>query len=230
MHNALKLFTPQYLLVFLLLTLASGCTQISNSNLIAASKEENPYVRLLNGNERFSHLKATHPHEDLQRLKELSDEQHPFAVVVCCSDSRVSPEIIFDQGMGDLFVIRTAGNIIGSIEMGSIEYAVEHLGVKLVLLMGHEKCGAVKAFVAGGETPGHIKDFIDSLKNEAEIIAIPASDKNRLDDCVTANVLHGIKQLHTQSNILAEKIEKNELEIRGVRYDLDDFKIVAVKQ
>lgn len=230
MYNAFKLITLQLLPVLLLLLFAMDCTQISNNNLIAASKEENPLQRLLNGNERFSHLKSTHPHEDLRRLKELSEEQHPFAVVVCCSDSRVSPEIIFDQGMGDLFVIRTAGNIIGSIEMGSIEYAVEHLGVKLVLLMGHEKCGAVKAFVAGGEAPGHIKDIVDSLKNEAEIIAIPASDKNRLDDCVTANVLHGIKQLHTQSNILAEKIEKKELAIIGVRYDLDDFKIVAVKQ
>lgn len=89
---------------------------------------------------------------------------------------------------------------------------------------------AVKAFVAGAEAPGHIKDIIDSLKNEAEIIAIPTSDINRLDDCVTANVLHGIKQLHTQSNILAEKIEKKELAIIGVRYDLDDFKIVAIKQ
>ncbi len=230
MFNALKLSNLQILPVLLLLLFAKGCTQISNSNLIAAPKEENPYERLLNGNERFSHLKSTHPHEDLRWLKELSEEQHPFAVVVCCSDSRVSPEIIFDQGMGDLFVIRTAGNIIGSIEMGSIEYAVEHLGVKLVLLMGHEKCGAVNAFVIAGKASGHIKDIIDSLKNEAEIIAIPASDKNRLDDCVTANVMHGIKQLHTQSIILTEKIEKNELAIIGVRYDLDDFKIVAVKQ
>lgn len=141
MYNPFKLFNLLALPVFLLLLFASGCTQISNINLIAASKEENPYVRLLNGNERFSHLKSTHPHEDLRRLKELSEEQHPFALVVCCSDSRVSPKLIFDQGMGDLFVIRTAGNIIGSLEMGSIEYAVEHLSVKLVLLMGHEKCG-----------------------------------------------------------------------------------------
>ena len=85
------------------------------------------------------------------------------------------------------------------------------------------------SFVTAGKAPGHIKDIIDSLKNEAEIKAIPASDKNRLDDCVTANVMHGIKQLHTPSIILAEKIEKNELSIIGVRYDLDDFKIVAVK-
>jgi len=116
------------------------------------------------------------------------------------------------------------------VEIGSIEYAVEHLGVKLIVVMGHENCGAVKAFIEGGEAPSHIKDIIDSLKKEAEIKAIPITDSNRLDDCVKANVLHGIKQLQTQSTIIQDKLGKGELQIVGARYDLDDFKITIIKQ
>lgn len=184
---------------------------------------------LIEGNNRFSHQQPVHPDEDLTRKIEVSKEQHPFAVIVCCSDSRVPPELIFDQGVGDLFVIRTAGNIIGGVEMGSIEYAVEHLGVKLVVIMGHENCGAVKAFIEGGEAHGHIKDIINSIKQEAEIKEIPVTDVNRLDNCVRANVLHGIKQLQTQSEIINEKLKSGELQIVGARYDLDDFKVAIIK-
>lgn len=202
-----------------------ACHPDSKKASIIKAGNESPYEKLVGGNEHFYHLKPVHPDEDLQHLKEASKSQHPFAVVVCCSDSRVSPELIFDQGIGDLFVIRTAGNMIGSLELGSIEYAVEHLGVKLIVVMGHENCGAIKAFIEGEEAPGHIKDIIDSLKGESEIKAIPTSDKNRFDECVIANVQHGIKQLKTQSNIIHEKLEKGELKLLGARYDLDDFTV-----
>lgn len=207
-----------------------ACHPDSKKGLISKADNESPYAKLVSGNEHFHHLKPVHPDVDLQHLKEASKSQHPFAVIVCCSDSRVSPELIFDQGVGDLFVIRTAGNMIGSLELGSIEYAVEHLGVKLIVVMGHENCGAIKAFVEGEEAPGHIKDIIDSLKGESEIKAIPLTDKNRLDECVIANVQHGIKQLKTQSNIIHEKLEKGELKLIGARYDLDDFTVSFTKQ
>jgi carbonic anhydrase len=204
-----------------------GC---SNEPKSISITEVSSLEKLLNGNQRFANHHPIHPDETARRLKEISNEQHPFAAIVCCSDSRVPPELLFDQGLGDVFVIRTAGNIISGVEMGSVEYAVEHLGVKLVMVLGHERCGAVKAFVDGGEAPGHIKDIVDSIKEEEEIKAIAKDDKNRLDDCVKANVLHGVHQLETQSEILKEKEHKHELQIVGARYDLDEGKVSLVKE
>ncbi len=208
----------------------SSCRQNQKTDLPKPETNHTPLEKLVAGNARFSHLKPEHPDEDEPRLKEASKEQKPFAVIVCCSDSRVSPELVFDQGVGDLFVIRTAGNMIGDLETGSIEYAVEHLGVKLVVVMGHENCGAVKAFIEGGEAPGHIKAIIDSLTKEAEIKAIPVTAVNRLDDCVKANVRHGLKQLQTQSAIIREKMEKGELQLVGARYDLHDYTVTFNKE
>lgn len=210
-----------------LMTLSVNC---KNKVLPKEARLETSLEKLTAGNSRFSLHHPVHPDEDINRMVTISKEQHPFAAVVCCSDSRVPPELLFDQGFGDLFVIRTAGNIIGGVEIGSIEYAVEHLGVKLIIVMGHENCGAVKAFIAGGEAPGHIKDIVDSLKNEQEIIQIPITDVNRLNDCVIANVWHGVKELKTESAIIREKVEKNELQIVAARYDLDDFKVTLLKQ
>src|SRR5207237_5372942 len=101
--------------------------------------------RLVAGNQRFVAHKPTHPHEDLARRHDLAGSQHPFAVVLSCSDSRLPPELVFDQGLGDLFVIRVAGNITDAAVIGSIEYAVEHLHAPLIVVLGHEKCGAVTA-------------------------------------------------------------------------------------
>lgn len=230
MASYYKLPIVKVVISFSLLVVWMGCHQNPSKKVLTNAPTETTLQRLLKGNERFSFLKPIHPDEDMKRLQDAAKEQHPFAVVVCCSDSRVSPELVFDQGVGDLFVIRTAGNIIGGVEIGSIEYAVEHLGVKLIVVMGHENCGAVKAFIEGGEAPSHIKDIIDSLKQEAEIKAIPITDSNRLDDCVKANVLHGIKQLQTQSTIIQEKIENKELQVVGARYDLDDLKVTIIKQ
>lgn len=203
----------------------SGC---KNEQQPIVKADETPLEKLLSGNQRFASFHPVHPDETASRLKEIANAQHPFAAIVCCSDSRVPPELLFDQGLGDVFVIRTAGNVISGVEMGSIEYAVEHLGVKLVMVLGHEKCGAVKAFVDGGEAPGHIKDIVDSIGEEEEIKAVAKDDKNRLDDCVKANVLHGVHQLETQSDILKEKEHKHELKIVGARYDLDEGKVSLV--
>lgn len=212
-------------LISLLLLLFASCYQMSAPPAAHAAREADAITRLTDGNKRFSNLKPTHPDADLKHLVIASEAQHPFAAIVCCSDSRVPPELIFDQGIGDLFVIRTAGNVIGGVELGSIEYAVEHLGVKLVVVMGHENCGAIKAFVAGGHNRGHIKDIVDSIAHEAEIVAVPNGDVNRVDDCVIANVAHGVKQLRTNSEIIAEFIERKELQVVGARYDLHNYKV-----
>lgn len=185
--------------------------------------------KLLEGNTRFAAAHPLHPDESRQRIGEIAKGQHPFAVVISCSDSRVPPELIFDQGLGDLFVIRTAGNLVGGLEIGSVEYAVEHLQVPLILVLGHEQCGAIKAFVEGGETPGHIKDIVDSIKAETEISAIAKDDKDRLAHCIEANLKHVTLQLQEQSSIIREKMEKGELKIVTARYDLEKGSVTMLK-
>jgi carbonic anhydrase len=208
-----------------LLLNVTGCQPLQQK-----TTSDNPVQQLLDGNSRFAGMHATHPHENAARLKEVAAGQHPFAAVICCSDSRVPPELIFDQGLGDLFVVRTAGNLMGGLEIGSIEYAVEHLGVKQVMVMGHKECGAIKAFASGEEVPGHIKDIIDSIKAENEIQQIPAQDKQLLDDCIRANILHGIHQLKQQSPIIAEKIRNGTLQICGACYDIKHGLVELVKE
>ena len=102
-------------------------------------------ARLKAGNQRFVASKLQHPRQDGKRRGELATSQHPFAIVLGCADSRTSPEVVFDQGLGDLFVLRVAGNVLNDETLGSIEYAVAHLGTPLILVLGHERCGAVKA-------------------------------------------------------------------------------------
>ena len=191
---------------------------------------ETTLQRLLNGNKRLFLLKPTHPHATPGQLMDAAKEQHPFSVIVCCFDSRVPPELIFDTGIGDLFVIRTAGNIIDVLETGSVEYAIEHLGVKQIVVLGHENCGTVQACIHAGVHPGHINDIVNSIGMESEIIAIPISAVNRLDDCIKANVNHGIRQLMVQSVMLNEKVKNKQVNIIGMRYDLDDLNVTILNQ
>ena len=200
---------------FLLLMMAGIACRAPQKTKMATVIEQ-----LMEGNHRFASMHQSHPHDTKQRRVEISEAQHPFAAIICCSDSRVPPELVFDQGLGDLFVVRTAGNLMSGLEIGSIEYAVEHLGVKEVIIMGHKECGALKAFAEGGTVSGHIKDIVDSIKSEQEIRQLPANDKNLLNDCIRANVLHGMHQLKLQSTLLASRINKNELQVLGACYDM----------
>ena len=119
---------------------------------------------LKEGNARFVAGKSSRKADYSADRVKLAEGQHPFAVVLCCSDSRVSPEILFDQGLGDLFVIRNAGHVVDEDVLGSIEYAVEHLGTPLVVVMGHSNCGAVTSTCQGGELPGHIKSIAERIR------------------------------------------------------------------
>ena len=156
---------------------------------------EAPFEKLMDGNKRFMAGHPVHPDETLARIRELKKGQHPFAVVIGCSDSRVPPELIFDQGLGDIFSIRTAGNIIGDYELGSIEYAVEHLGSKFIVVLGHENCGAIKTFIENPEAMehnDHIKKILDYIGAEEEEKSLPEADKHQVDKAVRANILHGV--------------------------------------
>ena len=125
---------------------------------------ESAFQSLKEGSERFVTGTLSNKDSYIEDRKKLCEGQHPFAVVLCCSDSRVAPEIIFDQKLGDLFVIRNAGNIVDEEVLGSIEYAVEHLKTPLVVVMGHASCGAVTATYQGGDLPGHILDIAKRIK------------------------------------------------------------------
>jgi carbonic anhydrase len=183
--------------------------------------------RLKAGNERFAAGKATHEHQQAAWRAQVAKGQKPFAVVVCCSDSREPPEIVYDQGLGDLFVIRTAGNVVDDIGIGSIEYAVEHFDTRLIVVLGHSQCGAVDAAVSGGEAHGHIRAVVDAIK--------PAVDKvknepgNRIENAVRSNVRETVERLRTTGPLLPDRIKAGKLKIVGECYDLERGRIEPVE-
>ncbi len=168
---------------------------------------------LKEGNARFVSGTLTLKDDYAALREKLSTGQHPFAVVLCCSDSRVAPEIIFDQKLGDLFVIRNAGNIVDEEVLGSIEYAVEHLETPLVVVMGHASCGAVTATCQGGDLPGHIFDLAKRIKPSINTSC-----------CIDDNARHHARRM-------AQLIEEDEIvhhvgaKIIAAFYDLQSGKV-----
>jgi len=190
-----------------------------------------PLDKLKAGNEKFASGHPVHPHETLNRISELKKGQNPFVVVVSCSDSRIPPELVFDQGLGDIFSIRTAGNIIGDYELGSIEYAVEHLHCKLIVVLGHENCGAIQAYATSGNEKhnDHIQKIIDYIASEGEQVIIADSLKSNFDILVKANIEHGVNLLKSSTPILKPLADKNEITIIGAYYDLDNGEVIFDK-
>jgi carbonic anhydrase len=178
---------------------------------------------LREGNRRFAAGRAVHPHQDAARREEILPGQRPFAVILACSDSRVPPEIIFDQGLGDLFVVRTAGDVVDDVALGSIEYAVEHLGVPLVVVLGHTRCGAVTATLHGDEVSGHIAAIVQAI--------LPAVQEARrlpgdpLSNAIDAHIRHVVAYLRATSPILAEREHAGTLRIVGARYNLENGEV-----
>ncbi|MCW6054000.1 carbonic anhydrase [Microcoleus sp. A2-C5] len=181
--------------------------------------------QLMDGNKRFVDRKRTNPHQDLSRLTEVAKGQKPFAAILGCADSRFPSEIIFDQGFGDLFVCRVAGNVVTPEELGSLEFGTLLLGAKVLMVVGHENCGAVGATLKGGEVPGQIGSLVDSIKPAVE------SSKNQpgdhLENAVKANVLLQAKRLKA-SPVISKLIEENKLKVVGGYYDLDTGAISIV--
>jgi len=202
------------LALFLLLTSTVMASSVAGMDADAAMK------KLLAGNQRF--VSETYNRSDigLARRAEISKGQHPFAIIVDCSDSRVAPEIIFDQGLGDLFVVRTAGNTVDDIAIGSVEYAVEHLGVRLVLVLGHEDCGAVKATVGGGKAEGHIDAIVQAIKPAVAIAKKKPGDL--LSNAIAQNVDLVVERLQTSQPILEHALQTGKVKIVGGVYSLKD--------
>jgi carbonic anhydrase len=180
-------------------------------------------AKLMAGNRRYVLHKEQHPDQSLARRKELRAGQHPFAVILGCADSRVSPELLFDEGLGDLFVIRVAGNIVDDAVLGSIEYAVEHLGTKLVMVLGHEQCGAVSAAVEGGTTAGHINALVAAIRLSVEASAKEPGD--RIHNCVIANARRVAQQVRESEPILKDAVQKHGVKVVAADYALDSGKV-----
>jgi carbonic anhydrase len=183
------------------------------------------WQELLTGNQRFVGQKAQHPHQSGTRLQDLAQAQHPFVTVLSCADSRVTAEIIFDQGLGDIFDVRIAGNLATQGAVASIEYAVVELKTPLLVVLGHERCGAVTAAVKKADLPGEMSLFVK------EIAPAVAKTKNvagdAVENAVVANVKEQMEKLK-RSPLLAERLTSGKLKIVGGRYDLDTGKVTAI--
>src|SRR5678809_701557 len=212
----------------LLISMFSACKQKQEKDQVSTPS---PLDKLKSGNENFVSEHPVHPHETQNRIKELKEGQHPFVVVISCSDSRLPPELIFDQGLGDVFSIRTAGNVIGDYELGSIEYAVEHLHCKLIVVLGHENCGAIQAYATSGNEKhdDHIQTLVDYIAAEEEEKIIPDSSRSDIDILVKANITHGVNFLRSSTPVLKPLVDKNEIKIIGAYYDLDSGDVLFDK-
>ncbi|MEH2067662.1 MAG: carbonic anhydrase [Nostoc sp.] len=174
--------------------------------------------KLIEGNQRFVQHQPQYPDQSAARLQEVAQAQHPFATILSCADSRVPAEIIFDQGIGDIFDVRLAGNIATPESLGSIEYAVVLLGTPVLMVLGHERCGAVTAAVKNEALLGDIGSFVEAIKPVVKSAKLQPGDA--VDNAVVANVQYQIARLK-RSQLLTERLQSGKLKIVGGRYDLD---------
>lgn len=187
------------------------------------STPEEALAELIAGNERYASERCIHPRGDIDRVEATAPHQAPFAAVVGCSDSRVPVELLFDQGVGDVFVIRTAGNNVNSeMVMGSVDYAIEHLGVKLLLVLSHGSCGGVTgAITEGEEEHGNIGHLLGTIRDDV-------SDYVGKADCLDAAIRHHahiqVERIVAYPHI-AEKIAEGELMVRAAYYDVNTGKV-----
>jgi carbonic anhydrase len=208
-----------------------------SSNLLAAEKKapvapaedditpDKALQELLDGNDRFVKSKRRNPNQTQSRLLEVAKSQKPFASILGCADSRVPSEIVFDQGLGDLFVCRIAGNIATTQQIGSLEFGSLVLGAKVIMVMGHERCGAVDAAIKGAQVPGQIGSLLQAIKPSVESSKEQSGDK--LENVCKANILAQVEKLKS-SSVLSELIKAEKLKIVGGYYDLDTGRISLV--
>jgi carbonic anhydrase len=220
------------ILVTLIIFSVFGCKKQDEKKVNSNKQDHNLTCleQLTAGNERFLNEKTIHPHQNKTAVIDNQNGQKPFAVIITCSDSRVSPEIIFDQGLGDLFVIRNAGNLISNIDMGSIEYAVEHLDAKLIVVLGHTECGAVKAYINDKDDAykkhfSHIDDIVETISKESEEIEANKVTPKAINylGAIDANIKHSAKLI--QDNPI---VKEHKATIVSMRYDVHTGKVTQL--
>jgi carbonic anhydrase len=215
--------------------LAATSTRAANIGADIAVSPDAAFARLMAGNARFVADRAEHPRQDRQRRLTVAGGQHPFATILTCSDSRLAPEVIFDQGLGDLFVARVAGNVVDDEILASIEYSVIHLGSTLVMVLGHDHCGAVKATIDALDGHGSDDDKDTKIGSLAALIApavkaVPASTSDRLDAAITLNVENSATAIVSESPPLKARVLAGKLKIVAARYNLSDGRVTLTSQ
>lgn len=180
---------------------------------------------LIEGNQRFTARKRESPHQDMARLHEVAKGQNPFASILGCADSRVPAEIVFDQGLGDLFVCRIAGNIAIPEEIGSLEFGSLVLGTKVIMVLGHERCGAVEATIKGAQVPGQIATLLEAIK--PAVGRAEGQSGDQLENTCKANILLQVEKLKS-SPVISQLIEEGKLKVVGGYYDLDSGEVSLV--
>jgi carbonic anhydrase len=193
-------------------------TMCKSQSASVPSTPEEALAELIAGNERYVNEECINPRSDMERVEETAPHQAPFAAVVGCSDSRVPVELLFDQGIGDIFVIRTAGNNVNSeIVMGSVDYAIEHLGVKVLLVLGHGSCGGVTGAISdGGHEHGNIGHLLGTIRND---VSEYVGKADRLDDAIHHHTHVQVERILSYPHI-TEKVEKGELLVKAAYYDV----------
>ena len=189
--------------------------------IIVYMKHTDALDRLVAGNQRFIKDSLDGKLQNSSRRKSLVSGQQPFAIILGCADSRVVPELAFDTGLGELFTVRVAGNVANQSSMASIEYAVAHCGVKLILVLGHQSCGAVTAAMAGGDNGTNLNHLLNHV-----LPAVNQSDKNAsVDEVVKANALQSVRDLTKKSSIISDAVASGDVNIVSAFYNLDSGKV-----
>lgn len=227
----MKLFRP--ILFFLLLAhqvpapvmAQSGGHASAGKEQVRNLSAEQIWANLARGNERYVTGKA-HPRNYVERRSELVKGQQPQVAVLSCSDSRVPPEILFDQGLGDLFVVRSAGNSADPLGLGSLEYAVEHLGSAVIVVLGHQSCGAVQAACSGDKMPSPNLDAV--VQPILQSCTVGANKGDALDSAVRDHVRRTAKSLLAESAILKHAADEGKLSIIEAYYELDTGRVVRL--
>ena len=181
------------------------------------------YELLREGNKRFiNNLKTDHDHLGL--INQTRDGQYPFAVILSCMDSRTSVELVFDQGLGDLFSIRVAGNIVNNDILASIEYAIKYIGTKVLMVLGHTECGAIKS-AKQGVTDGHITDLLKRIQPSITKAMLDDKEYQFEDKVAYANVENSLQEILTRSAIVKELFEKGQIGIVGAVYNIENGEV-----
>lgn len=195
----------------------------------APTSPDDVWAVLAAGNERFATGTPRHPHEDTEYRESLVAGQHPIACVLSCADSRVAPELVFDQGLGDLFTVRSAGEVLDDAVVGSIEYAVEHVAVPLVVVLGHAGCGAVQAtvdVVRGAPAPdGSIAALVQAIEPAVREVTAHGDDAAYLADCVAAQARRAAAALTTASPIVHDAVAAGRTAVVAGVYDLESGRV-----
>lgn len=201
---------------------ASGVASAVKVNVTNATEA---LTVLKSGNAQFVQGSVSPNVSVTDRVDLAENGQKPHTVVITCSDSRVPPELIFNSGLGELFVIRTAGNVVGDYETGSVEYAVDHLGSSLVLVMGHTQCGAVGAAVEGGHADGHVHDIVEEITPSVTKAKQSETETAKIQDVAeNLNVQNSIDNL-MESDIIKKLVDSGKLEIKGAKYNINTGKV-----